>query len=78
MADLSECFADETVTPVRASIPPLPDDGVPTTMEIVRAVKVIHDAYMKNCARDHAQELEATRRRLYRQPQRKTGLSLDL
>lgn len=75
MADLSECFAEETVTSVRAVIPPLPDDGIPTTMEVVRAVQVIHEAYMKNCAAAHAIELEATRHRLYLKPR---PSSLDL
>ena len=75
MADLSECFAEETVTPVKGVVSPLPDDGIPTTMEIVRAVKVIHDAYMKNCFAAHTAELEETRRRLYLKPH---PSSLDL
>ncbi len=81
MPDLAECFAEEAATDkqqVRVGAPPMPDDGLPTTMEIVRAVQVIHEAYMKNCAAAHAAELEATRQRLYLKPVEKLRPSLDL
>lgn len=80
MSALAECFVEETTMAkgqVKVGAPPLPDDGIPTTMEMVRAVQVIHDAYMKNCAAAHAAELEATRQRLYFKPVQKQRPSLD-
>lgn len=77
MSDLAECFVEEAAVAVKAKVPLLPEDGIPTTMEIVVAAKVIHDAYIKNCAAAHAEEQRKTIERVHRQPLARLRQSLD-